>query len=237
MFIQRVADAIQPAAYLGQEGVKAVLLDAFYGAIFDAALEAADLERHLAEILYRAVVLEPIEIPLDIVYRIDHRPREIVVQHYLFQDVGRLETFAVSFEVQLVPAQRQQQVLPVAGIGKQVGIIAYRAELGVQNINRLYGPLQVLADIHKRAGLATFHRDLDGAVVEHYLFDQHIQYPDGVVAQQGFFEPGIFYGVVIFVQALPKVLGDMFLYAAGIFTRKRNNINDRVGIFLADHHV
>ena len=106
MFIQGIPNSIQFFAYLLQVLVQAVLLYAFYRAVFDAALQAANLETQLPEIVGVAVVLQPVEIPLNIVYRVYYRTREIIIQHHLLQYVAGLEAFAVGFQVQFVTAKR-----------------------------------------------------------------------------------------------------------------------------------
>src|ERR1700761_2956574 len=104
IFIELVADPIEFAANVLQESMQAFVGNTLYRTVLDAALQPADLERKLAEILEVTLILQPVEIPLDVVDGIDDRTREVCIQSHLFQYVSRFKSLAISFQMQLVTA-------------------------------------------------------------------------------------------------------------------------------------
>ena len=79
ILVQPVCYAIKFAADLGQKSMQPLLADAFHRTILDPALQPADLERKITEIIDIAFVLQPVKIPLDVIYRINYRAREIII--------------------------------------------------------------------------------------------------------------------------------------------------------------
>src|SRR3569833_2998232 len=115
-------------------------------------------------------------------------------------------------------------MFPIGGITQQVGIMIDGAEFCIQNVHRLYAALQVLAYIHKTSSFPAFHRYFYSAVIQHYLLNQYVKYTYRVILSQRIFKAVILNSMIILVKTLPKVLGNMFLHTAGIFTGKGDNV-------------
>src|ERR1700733_433540 len=91
MLVERVAHFVEISLNPPEIAVQTLLQDGFDGGIPDLAHGPADHSVDFLPGFLVAVALQPLEIALEPLNRIEHRPGEIFVEYYLLHDIAGVE--------------------------------------------------------------------------------------------------------------------------------------------------